>query len=389
MDVNPFGCITCLLELAAIIGCTELVLAAGLVQLYVRRRVAQAPPSESFPPVSILVPLHGYEPDLFERLAAFCSQDYAGSVQLVLGTRNSAAVIGTVQRLQTAFPQVRIKYVADIREHGSSRKFSTLINMIPFVDHNRLVFADSDVRAGPHYLRDLMGELDRPGVAAVSCLYRERSSGTFWSRLSALGINGDYLPQIVVALTCRLIRPCFGPTIAIRLETLQQIGGLSRFVDYLGADYLIGQAVHAIGGKVVIARFTIECAALEHTAAEFFARKFRLGRTIKAIRPLSYTGTLFTYPLTLSLLAALLDSPIGFLLAVAAVSCRMLLYYSVERAFAPERTPYYLIPIYDLIAFAVFVASFFGQTISWRGHKYRVSPSLRMVQVNTDAKERY
>jgi ceramide glucosyltransferase len=387
MAIDPFACITCLLELAAIIGCVELALAAGFVQSYIRYRARPAR-CESFPPVSILVPLHSSEAGLYDRLAAFCGQNYAGEVQLVLGTRNPGAVNATVRRLRETFPHMPIEYVPDLGEHGASRKFSTLINMMPFVRHDYLVFVDSDVQAGPDYLTGLVGELLQPDVAAVSCLYRERSAGCFWSRLSALSVNADYLPQIVFALTCRLVQPCFGPTIAIRRQTLHRIGGLSRFVDYLGADYLIGQAVRSLGGKVVIAPFTIECASLEYTAAEFFFRKLRLGRTIKAIRPRSYAGTLITYPLPLSLLAALLDSPSGFLLAIAAVSCRMLLYFSVERAFAPERVPYYLIPVYELVAFAVFAASFFGQTISWRGHKYRLSPSLRMVQINTDAKPR-
>jgi ceramide glucosyltransferase len=146
--------------------------------------------------------------------------------------------------------------------------------------------------------------------------------------------------------------------------------------------------VRSLGGKVVIASLMIECASLERNSAEFFARKLRLCRTIKAIAPWGHAAAALAHPLPLSLLAALLDSPVGFLLAVAAVSCRMLLFFSVERAFHPERQPYYLLPIYDLVAFGIFVASFFGQTIYWRGHKYRVSPSLRMVQVNTEVKSR-
>jgi ceramide glucosyltransferase len=116
-----------------------------------------------------------------------------------------------------------------------------------------------------------------------------------------------------------------------------------------------------------------------------FARQLRAARTIKAINPWGYAGMIITHPLPLALLAALFNRPTGFLLAAAAISCRMLLYFSVERAFQLARQPYFLIVVHDLVAFAVFVASYFGRTVIWRGHKYHLIPSLRLVQVNADA----
>lgn len=371
-----------LLDLLAILGSLQLICAAAIVQYYARHRCGH--PCRSFPPISILVPLHGSEPGLFDRLAALCRQDYAGPVQLILGTRTHGDVIDTVRRLKTAFPNMPIDYVFDRREHGSSRKFSNLINMMALVRHDHLVFTDSDVQVRADYLTSLIGELQQPGVEAVSCLYRARPVGGFWDRLAALSINADFLPQVVVALTCRLAQPCLGPTIAIRRQMLDRIGGLSRFVDFLGADYLIGQAVLGCGGKVVFAPITIECACFETSGRELFARQLRAARTIKAIKPWIYAGTAITYPLPLALLDALFDSPYGFLFAAAAVSSRMLLYFSVERAFGSVRQPYYLIPIQDIFSFAVFTASFFGRTIVWRGTKYHLSPSLRLVQVKAD-----
>jgi ceramide glucosyltransferase len=382
------SCLGCVFEVAAILGCLQLLLAALLVRRYARRPKAR-PSCCTFPPVSILVPLHGTEPGLFARLAAFCTQDYAGPVQLVLGTRTHNDVIEIVRRLRLAFPAVPIAYVFDRREHGSSRKFSNLINMMPLVRHDHLVFADSDVQVGANYLADLMAELQQPGVEAVSCLYRARAEGGIWSRLAAVSINADFLPQVIVALTCRLAQPCLGPTIAIRRQMLNRIGGLANFVNFLGADYLIGKAVRSCGGEVAFASFTIECACSESTGAELFARQLRAARTIKTIKPFSHAGTVVTHPLPLALLAALLDSPSGFLLAAVAVSCRMLLYFSVERAFHPRGQRYFLIPLQDLFSFAVFVASFFGRTVIWRGFKYRITPSLRMIQVNVETASRH
>jgi ceramide glucosyltransferase len=382
MVPNPISCTNWLLELLALLGCLELVIAAILVQWHVRRR--KALPCVSFPPVSILVPLHGSEPGLFERLAAYCHQNYPGSVQLVLGTRTHRDVIDTVQQLRSAYPKMPIEYVTDQREHGASRKLSNLINMMALGSHDHLVFADSDVQVGPDYLASLIATLQRPGVGAVSCLYRARAEGGIWNKLAALSINADFLPQVVVALTAKLAQPCLGPTIAIRRQMLDRIGGLVRFVDCLGSDYLIGQAVRSCGEKVCFAPYTIECACFETSGPELFARQLRAARTVRAIRPLSYAGSVITYPLPLALLDGLLNSPNGFLLAAFAVSCRMLLYFSVERAFKVARQPYALIPVQDLLAFGVFLVSFFGQTVVWRGFKYRLTSSLQMVQVDAD-----
>jgi ceramide glucosyltransferase len=230
-----------------------------------------------------------------------------------------------------------------------------------------------------------MAELQQPGVEAVTCLYRARATGNFWARLAALSINADFLPNVVVSLTCHLAQPCLGPTIAIRRQMLKRIGGFSSVSNYLGADYLIGQAARAAGGEVRFAPFVIECACFERSRAELFARQLRAARTVKTIKPWGYAGTVITHPLPLALLAALFNRPTGFLLAAAAISCRMLLYFSIERAFHLARQHYLLIVVHDLIAFAVFVTSYFGQTVIWRDHKYRLTPSLRMVQVNVEA----
>src|SRR5262249_59558995 len=86
--------------LLVIAGCGYLVAAMILVA-----RGARAPqPSRAMTPsVTILKPLHGDEPGLFENLASFCNQDYSGPVQIIAGVleANDAAV-AVFRRLQSA-----------------------------------------------------------------------------------------------------------------------------------------------------------------------------------------------------------------------------------------------------------------------------------------------
>jgi ceramide glucosyltransferase len=59
-------------------------------------------------------------------------------------------------------------------------------------------------------------------------------------------------------------------------------------------------------------------------------------------------------------------------LAVAAVACRMALLRQVEHAYALPPQAYWLVPARDLLSFILFVVSFLGRDVSWKGHRYRM-----------------
>ena len=86
----------------ATFGCFHLTWACFLVVRFARCREANL---AAAPGVTILKPLHGPEPHLFERLASFCNQDYPAPIQLVFGTHDQDdPAIEMVERLKSAFP---------------------------------------------------------------------------------------------------------------------------------------------------------------------------------------------------------------------------------------------------------------------------------------------
>lgn len=363
---------------AALLGCIYLLLACALVlrNAQARRKHAGVPV-----PVSILKPLHGAEPGLPERLASFCDQDYAGPVQIVCGTQDWAdPAIGVVNRLKAALPDRDIELKIDARAIGSNRKICNLNNIAEVARHDVLIAVDSDIEVGPSYLSDVVAELQKPGVGAVTCLYHGIGKNGLWSRLSALAINSHFLPNVVTALSLRLARPCFGSTIALRRETLEEIGGFGAFANCLADDYEIGNAVRATGRDVAIPSFTVGHACNPVELRQMFLDELRYARTIKTLDPLGYAGALITHPLPLALLAVALGSLHGVLLAVVAITCRVLLCRCVERTFGLPRHQTWLIPIRDLISFSVYVTSFFGAAVSWRGYKYRVLADGALMQ---------
>lgn len=335
-------------------------------------------------PISILKPLQGTEPGLPLRLASFCEQAYGAPVQVICGVQDRAdPAIEAVNRVAVSHPCQSIDLKIDARVHGCNRKISNLANMLELARHDAIVFADSDIEVGPYYLASVVAELQRPGVGAVTCLYHGVPATGRWSRYAALAVNIHFLPNVVTALSLGLTQPCFGSTIAMYRRTLTDIGGLLRFADCLADDNAIGKAVRSIGFDVAIPPFSVGHVCFENSLRDLMAHELRAARTIKNIDPIGYLGSIVAHPLPLALIGVLLGSDDALVLAAIALACRTVLCLCVEHAFGLGRQPYWLIPVRDLISFAVFVASYFGSTVTWRGFSYDVDADGRMLPDRT------
>ena len=363
----------------AFMGCLLMLFEAALVLAFRGEKTADSAAAK--PPVTILKPLHGSEPGLEARLAAFCEQDYDGRVQILCGVHDAAAPsIDAVRATQRQHPDASIDLQIDQRLHGTNRKLSNLINMMPRVRHDTIVLSDSDIVVRPDYLRNVTALLASPRTGAVTCLYHGIGDAGLWSRLSAMAINSNFLPQAITAITLKLSKPCFGATIAIERSTLERIGGFGNFADDLADDYAIGMAVRATGDEVATAPFLVGHCCFESSLRQFVRHQIRVGRTIKSIDPIGYAGSIITHPWPLALLGMLSGSTAAALVAVAALAARVALCRCVDRRFGlPHENPW-LIPLHDMIAFGVYVASFFGATVYWRGAEYRVAADGTLIE---------
>jgi ceramide glucosyltransferase len=197
----------------------------------------------------------------------------------------------------------------------------------------------------------------------------------------------------VTALALHLARPCFGATIAMRRETLSRIGGFAAFADCLADDYMIGQAVRSAGLRVAVPAFSVGHVCFETDFLALLGRQLRSARTIRSTDPLGHAGSILTHPFPLALLGALFGgvgalSLSALILAFAALGCRGVLALCVERTFGLKRQHYWLIPLQELILFAVYVLSFLGATVTWQGRPYRIASDGGLVQVENPRPER-
>jgi len=357
---------------AAALGCLYALVAAFAARRFVAS--ATIAPGESPPAVTILKPLHGTEPNLYANLARFCVQDYPAPVQIVFGVSDPAdPAIEVVRKIVAAFPDRDITLGISSRRHGSNRKISNLINMAAEARHDVLVISDSDIVVDPAYLKNIAASLQQPDVGLVTCLYRGVAAKGAWAKLTVAAIDYHFLPSVLVGLKFGLAAPCFGSTIAIRKETLAAIGGFQSVADQLADDYALGAAVRRAGLSVAIPAHIVGHECTQTSAQGLFRHELRWARTIRSVDPLGFAGTAITHAVPLALLGLLLGgmTPLAALVPVA-LTCRAVLQMELDRAFHLRKGFYWLGPLRDAVSFAVFVASFFGRGVEWRGHRYGV-----------------
>jgi ceramide glucosyltransferase len=356
----------------AVFGIAYTVLAGALIGRFFARTTAEP---TSFPPVTVVKPLHGHEWTLLSNLSSFCQQDYPGPLQFLFGVHDSEdPALQTVEQLRLLHPEAHITVVVDARLYGPNRKMSNILNMLPEAQHDVLVFADSDVSVGPSYLRNVVGELQKPGVGLVTCVYRGQPDPGFWPRLSAKATNYQFLPGVVTGLALGMARPCFGQTIAMRRETLERIGGFAQFVHHLAEDHAIGEAVRMIGEKVAIPPFTVSHACVETSATKLIAHELRWSRTIRIIDPVGHLGSALMHPLAFAVLAVVLSGGAAWTWSLAAMAllARLALKVQSDHALRQARRDLWLLPFWDIVSFSIFVASFFSTRVIWRGFSFKV-----------------
>ncbi|MGZ5916703.1 MAG: bacteriohopanetetrol glucosamine biosynthesis glycosyltransferase HpnI [Methyloceanibacter sp.] len=363
--------------------CTSLAIIgsayASFAAILLGRFFAKSPITEEpihAPLVTILKPLCGAEPELEANLASFCHQIYPGQVQIVLGIQDAADPAAAIaRRLISAHSHVAIDVEINAQSHGANRKISNVLNSVTHSRGDIIVLSDSDIRVGPDYLRQITDALHAPGVGLVTCLYRGLPITGVWSRLAAAEIDHRFLPSVLVGLRLGLAKPCFGSTMALRAETLRQVGGFAAFADQLADDYAIGAAVRRLGLEVAIPPMVVDHVCSEHSFVELARRELRWARTIRLVDPLGYRGSVVTHPLPFALVAAALQgfAPASLAILGLVLACGLLVPLQFTRSLGGGRVPIWLTPVRDLLSFAIFLAAFLPWRIMWRGRRYKVS----------------
>jgi len=358
------------------------------VRFFTRERAKQLP--DFAPPVSVLKPVHGVDFATYENFASFCKQDYPG-YEILFGVNDlSDPAVAIIQKVIADFPERPIRILSGATQIGSNRKINNLVLLAREARHEILVQSDGDVRVGPNYLREVVAPFRDPAVGVVSCLYRGIAQNNLWAELEDVGAASDFMAGALVADWKEGVTFALGASVTTTKSWLARIGGYESLANLLADDYEIGNRVHQAGGKVLLSREPVWTMYPAQTARGFWEHQVRWARTIRLVRPASFLGLLFTHGLPLALLAAAVAP-------AAWISAAYLLAYLVLRLGmawlvgvwglqdAVLRRKLWLVPLRDLLHFAVWLAAFASNRIKWGGLTFELRDG-QMVEMEPPPK---
>ena len=342
----------------------------------------RAPRLERTEPISVLKPLAGLDLDLESNLRTFFEQDYP-SFEILFALRSqSDPAVPVVSRLQAEYPKIPSRLIITGEPPYPNAKVFSLEAMLATAANDLVVMSDSDIRVTSDLLRTAAAEFQDAHVGVATCPYRAVPGRSFWSRLEATGMNTDFWGGALVARMLEGMRFAVGPTIIARRSVLQDIGGVARFKDYLAEDFVMGQVAADAGHGVILSSYVIEHHIGSASFAENIAHRVRWTRSTRRSRPAGYIGQLFTMPFPLALIVCGLV-PAWWPVLPLTLAVRVATAYAVSANVLRAKLNWALLPIEDVLGFVFWIAGFFGNTISWRGRRYRLFSDGRFEQIST------
>jgi ceramide glucosyltransferase len=359
--------ITWIAGLFALIGVIQQFLGTMLVE---RFAVQKSPPLPNPPPVSILKPLCGVEPLTELALESFFLIDYP-DFQLVFGVQNPGdPVLPMIGKLQARYPSRSVAIVINPAQHGTNRKISNLINMLPDAKHELLVMSDADIHVPPYFLHSVVSAMREPNVGLVTTLYTGLpGTPALATAMGANQINYTFLPGALLARKLGR-QDCLGVTMAITRAVLAEIGGLPAVVNHLADDQVLGRLVRAHGYALTLAPVIPATTVPEADFSALLRHELRWARTIRALVPLPYIASVLQISLFWAFVALASDGfrPWTWVLFLTVLSIRYLLAQRIDAALGLAKAgEAWLFVVRDIVSLAIYIASFTGNKVDWRG----------------------
>jgi ceramide glucosyltransferase len=340
------------------------------------QRESRDPQPAAAPPVTILKPLRGLDPQMYESFRSHCVQDYP-EYEIIFGVSEADdPAVEAVEQLIREFPHCKIRLQVCPEVLGNNRKTSNLVQMLAFARYDHILINDSDIFVTPDYLRRVMGPFARPEVGMVTCPYRGIAADTIGSKLESIGISTDFIAGVLAARQIEGgIHFALGSTLAMTRKALEGIGGLRPLVDYLADDFELGHRIAQAGYDVVLADIVVETHLPAYSFRGFFEHQMRWARSTRDSRRMGYVGLLLTFSLPWAILAVIF-APLSWwswttLAAAAALRAAVAIKVGVgvvhDKAVLRHL---WLLPLRDLVAFWVWFASFADHTVHWRGEVF-------------------
>ncbi len=379
----------------AVFGVVTSTVFAGMVLVAVPQYLRERQQAESqlqerpgyTPPLTLLKPVHGAEPDLDAQLASFFEQDYPSYEILFCARAESDEGLKIARRVAARFPQIPSQFFATGEPLYINAKVASMEKMETAASHDILVISDSDVRVTPDYLRAVALPFANEKVGAITCPYRGVAvGGGLWARLEAVGMSVEMTAGVLVARMMEGMQFTLGPTMAFRRATIQRMGGFRVTADYCADDFVLGNETYKLGQTVVLSHHVIDHIVLNSSFGQSMLHQVRWMKSTRFSRPKGHFGTALTFSVPFGLLAwacaaALGHDWWGLLLFGWSVATRLTVSIAVGRAVVGDASWFNLLvlyPVRDLMGFGFWAASYMGSRILWRGRVFQLLPGGKM-----------
>lgn len=369
------------LLLLALIGTASSCVYLVLVIVAALRCVREPRPQKqrTYKPISLLKPIHGDEPQLYENLLSHFHQSYPADYELIFCARHfSDPAFRTVDRLIAEFPNRTVKKIACGEPLWVNPRTFSVDRMIDIASYDSLVITDSDVRVEDNFLEKLTPELDQQGVGLVTCLYRGVPSGGPWSFLEAIGMSVEMSSGVLVANMLEGMKFALGPCMALHKKCISEIGGLEDVASYYADDFVLGNRVANAGFKVFLSKNVINHVVTNTKFVRSLKHQLGWMRSTRYSRPMGHFGTALTFAMPFAILGFCVEAfkndwhgAIIFLLI--GILNRIIQSIMVGWMVLSDRNSLWFAwayPLRDLMGFLFWVASYCSSKVGYRGEMY-------------------
>jgi ceramide glucosyltransferase len=355
------------------------------------RRERARPLASYTPPVSLLKPVKGVDFASYENFFSFCHQGYPDYEILFAVNDNSDPAVPLIRRLAAEFPERQVRLITGAAQIGANKKVNNLIALAREARHDILVLTDGDVRVGSNYLREVVAPFVDAKTGAVTSFYRGIAEKSLGAELEAIGASSDFFAGVLVAEWKERMTFALGASIATTKQWISKIGGFEAIADMHSDDYELGHRIAKAGGEVLLSREPVWTMYPAQTPRGFWNHQVRWARTVRLCRPVSYLGLIFTHGLPWVVLAAV-AAPAKWIAAAylfAYLILRLVMAWTVGIWGVGDdvlRRKLWLVPLRDAISFAVWLASFASNRISWGGEQFKMKKG-QMVPADSPKSE--
>ena len=343
--------------------------------------------NKQLPRVSVLKPVHGGEARLKENVESFFCQDYPEYEILFAADDENDAALEVIREIAARYPQIQCTILVTGQPKLPNPPAYSYSRMSEVASCDILVTSDSDVEVAPNYLREVVVPMLDPAVGMVTCVYRGKNAGGFWSGMDAIGMSVEMTAGVLAANLLEGMKFGLGPTIVTRKDSIAKIGGYGVTGEYFSNDFVTGNFIEKAGYRVVLSGHIIDHVVPPMTFKRMWERQVRWAKGTRWSRPKGHLGTglIFAMPYgILGLLAGAITGHLvwGAVLLLAAVLNRLLESWVIGWGVVRDpraRRELWLYPLRDLLGFAVWCASYLSKSAVWRDHRFQLIKGGRIV----------